>query len=910
VPAGLETPLMEKTKKGTSGKLFLVDGHSFCYRAYYAIRSLSNSRGEPTNAIYGFITMLRKLIEQYKPDHVAICFDHKKPTFRHEKYKEYKAHRAPMPEDLVSQIEPIKEFCRACRYSIFECPGFEADDVIGTLAVQGEDRGYDVFIITGDKDAMQLVTEHIRILNPHKDGFIAGREEVKKRFEGLGPEKVVDVMALMGDSSDNIPGIPGVGEKTAIRLIQEFGSVENLIKYAGKIKSKKQQELIKQNEASALLSKELAQIDTRVSFDIDWDALAIQKPDEEKLTGLLQRYEFRGMLKNMTPQGKADKAERDYRTVKTPEELHALVKALEAEEAFSFDTETTHQDPMRARLVGLSFCWKPYIAYYVPVSMKEHSGTGLPVEEVLKALKPVLENERAGKFGQNIKYDAIVMKRHGVNLRGVTFDTMIASYLVNPAKLNHNLDDITLEYLDIRKIPTSDLLGSGRDMVTMDQVPVEKVAEYACEDADCVFRLVPLLKARLEERKLEKLFREVEMPLSFVLADVEQNGVHLDVKLLAEFSARTGQELEELTRSIYKEAGEEFNINSTKQLAEIFFEKLKFPAVKKTKTGYSTDVSVLEKLSADYLLPRLLLEYREKMKLKSTYLDALPGIVNPETGAVHTSYHQTTTVTGRLSSSDPNLQNIPIKTEAGRLIRKAFVPRPRGKVKGKLLSADYSQIELRVLAHFSADPQLVKAFQEERDIHSFTATLLYGVKEENVTREMRNVAKTINFSIIYGKTAFGLSQDLHISVSEADAFIRNYFERYAGIRSYLESQKEKAREQGYLTTLLGRRAYFPDINSKNAQLRQFAERAAINAPIQGSAADLIKLAMIKIQRDLEKNDFESLMIMQVHDELVFDGPETEMEKLEKLVREGMEKAFPLEAPLRADVFIGDSWYKS
>lgn len=910
MPAGLETPLMEKNKKGTTGKLFLVDGHSFCYRAYYAIRSLSNSRGEPTNAIYGFITMLRKLIEQYKPDHVAICFDHKKPTFRHEKYKEYKAHRAPMPDDLVSQIEPIKEFCRAYRYSIFECPGFEADDVIGTLAVQGEERGYDVFIITGDKDAMQLVTDHIRILNPHKDGLVAGREEVKKRFEGLGPEKVVDVMALMGDSSDNIPGIPGVGEKTAIRLIQEFGSVENLIKYAGKIKSKKQQELVKQNEASALLSKELAQIDTRVSFDIDWDALAIQKPDEEKLTGLLQRYEFRGMLKNMTPQGKADKAERDYRAVKTAEELHALVKALEAQEAFSFDTETTHQDPMRARLVGLSFCWKPYTAYYVPVSMKEHSGTGLPAEEVLKALKPVLENERAGKFGQNIKYDAIVMKRHGVNLRGVTFDTMIASYLVNPAKLNHNLDDITLEYLDIRKILTSDLLGSGRDMVTMDQVAVEKVAEYACEDADCVFRLVPLLKARLEERKLEKLFREVEMPLSFVLADVEQNGVHLDVKLLAEFSAKTGQELEELTRSIYKEAGEEFNINSTKQLAEIFFEKLKFPAVKKTKTGYSTDVSVLEKLSADYLLPRLLLEYREKMKLKSTYLDALPDIVNPETGAVHTSYHQTTTVTGRLSSSDPNLQNIPIKTEAGRMIRKAFVPRPRGEIKGKLLSADYSQIELRVLAHFSADPQLVKAFQEERDIHSFTATLLYGVKEENVTREMRNVAKTINFSIIYGKTAFGLSQDLHISVSEADAFIRNYFERYAGIRSYLESQKEKAREQGYLTTLLGRRAYFPDINSKNAQLRQFAERAAINAPIQGSAADLIKLAMIKIQHDLEKNNFESLMIMQVHDELVFDGPETEMEKLEKLVREGMEKAFPLEAPLRADVFIGDSWYKS
>lgn len=910
MPAEVEAPLMENKKKGTAGKFFLVDGHSFCYRAYYAIRQLSNSRGEPTNAIYGFVTMLRKLIEQYKPDHVAICFDHASPTFRHERYKDYKAHRSPMPEDLAAQIEPIKEFCRAYRYSIFERPGYEADDVIGTLAVKGESRGYDVFIITGDKDAMQLVSEHIRILNPHKEGLVIGRAEVKKRFEGLGPEKVVEVMALMGDASDNIPGIPGIGEKTAVKLIQEFGSVENLVKYAGKIKAKRQQEQIRKHEADALLSKDLARIDTAVDFEIDWDALTLTDPDEKKLKELAQRYEFRTLLKDLKPQSAADKAERRYLTVTSEDALKELVRDLEKQDAFSFDTETTHQDPMRAHLVGMSFCWEPYRAFYVPVSMPQHRGEGMAVERALHALRGVLENAQIGKFGQNVKYDAIVMERHGVQIRGVCFDTMIASYLVNPVKLNHNLDDIALEYLGLRKIQTSDLLGSGRDAVTMDEVSVEKVSQYACEDADCVQRLVPVLQKKLEEHGLEKLFREVEMPLAFVLAEVERTGVYLDVKMLEELSAKASEELGQLTRDIYREAGEEFNINSTKQLAEILFEKLKYPAVKKTKTGYSTDVSVLEKLAQDYALAGMLLEYREKTKLKSTYLDALPGMVNPETGAVHTSYHQTTTVTGRLSSSDPNLQNIPIKTQAGRLVRKAFVARPRTSGRGRILSADYSQIELRILAHFSSDEQLLKAFREERDIHTFTATLLYGVSEKEVTREMRGVAKTINFSIIYGKTAFGLSQDLHIPVGEADQFIRNYFDRYSGIRAYLESQKERAREQGFLTTLLGRRAYFPDINSKNVPLRQFAERAAINAPIQGSAADLIKLAMIRIEGELVKRGLESRMIMQVHDELVFDGPEDEMKALEGMVREGMEKAYELRVPLRADFFIGDSWYKN
>jgi len=897
-----------------SGKLFLVDGHSFCYRAYYAIRNLSNSKGEPTNAIYGFITMLKKLVDDYGPDHMAICFDHGgRATFRHEKYKEYKANRSPMPEDLSQQIEPIKDFCRAYRYSIFEVPGFEADDVIGTLAKRAEEKGYEVFIITGDKDAMQLVTERILILNPHKETVICDTAGVKKKFEGLGPEKVVDVMALMGDASDNIPGVQGVGEKTAVKLILEFGSVENLMDNLSKIKSKRQQEMLAGGRANALLSKELAKIDTDMDLDIDWDALELGAPDETLLINLVKRYEFRGMLKDLAPvqpqAAEGAPGKRCYHTIQDEKELAEIVKKLKEVKTFSFDTETTSADPMRADLVGISLSWEDSCAHYIPVASNVHQGKGIPSETVLEALRPVLESAACEKFGQNVKYDYIVMKRHGVTLKGVTFDTMIASYLNNPVKFTHNLDDISLEHLGLRKIATENLLGTGKSQTTMDLVPLEKVSEYACEDVDCVYKLVPILSSKITEKNLGELFEKVEMPLVFVLAEMEMAGVYLDTGYLSELSTKAAGELEQLTLKICEEAGEEFNINSTKQLAEIFFVKKKFPVIKKTKTGFSTDVSVLEKLAKDYELPRLILEYREKSKLKSTYLDALPKMIHPETGMVHTSYNQATTVTGRLSSTDPNLQNIPIKTEAGRLIRKAFIPRPRKQGAGRILSADYSQIELRILAHFSGDSSLMRAFKEERDIHTFTATLLYGLKDEDVTREMRNVAKTINFSIIYGKTAYGLSGDLNISVGEADTFIKNYFSRYSGVRDYLEAQKEKARQDGFLTTLLGRRAYFPDINSKNGQLRQFAERAAVNAPIQGSAADLIKLAMIGIQERLAKESFKSLMTMQVHDELVFDGPEAEMAELKNLVRDGMEKAFKLNVPLVADVTIGRSWYK-
>lgn len=899
------------------GRFFLIDGNSFCYRAYYAIggpgrgrgtSSLSTSRGEPTNAVYGFVTMLRKLLNEEKPEYLAICFDRKEPTFRHERYKDYKAHRKPMPEELVEQIPIIKDFTRAYRIALFELPGYEADDLLGTLARRGEKEGLEVFIVTGDKDALQLVDETVRVYNTHKEGLIYDREKVVERFDGLGPEKVVEVMALMGDASDNIPGVPGVGEKTAIRLIREFGSVEDLYKKIDRLKTKALAETLRENEQIALLSRDLAQIDVNVPLEVDWDQIRMKPPDEERLAELFRHYEFRSLLKELTPTGEASSESRSYHCVQDEEGLASLAAQLENMEYFSFDTETTASDPMRAYLVGMSFSWKPFQAYYVPLASENHSGKGIPIERALKKLRPILEDPRRAKVGQNIKYDAIVLKRHGVDLLGISFDTMIASYLSNPLKLNHNLDDISFEYLGVRKIEIQSLLGrDGKEKPgTMDHVPLEKITDYACEDADCVFRLVPILKARLEEHGLLPLFEKVELPLSYVLARMEMNGVKIDLKFLKNLSEKLAGDLERLTGEIHRQAGEAFNINYTKQLAEILFVKMKLPVIKRTKTGYSTDVGVLEKLAETHEFPRLLLEYREKAKLKSTYFDALPEMVNPETGFIHTSFHQTTTATGRLSSSEPNLQNIPIKTETGREIRKTFIPRAKNR---KILSADYSQIELRILAHLSEDEHLIRAFQEDRDIHAFTATLLYGVPEAEVNRQMRNAAKTINFSIIYGKTAFGLSQDLKISISEADEFIEAYFRRYPRVRAYLESQKEKARTEGFLTTLLGRRSYFPEIHSKNIQLRNFSERAAINAPIQGSAADLIKLAMISIQRELERGAFKSLMIIQVHDELVFDIPTDEKTAVSHLIRREMEGAASLKVPLKVKLSVGETWFR-
>lgn len=900
--------MKKQTPKNPQGeKLFLIDGNSFCYRAFYAIPALTNSRGEATNAIYGFVAMLRKLMEEQKPEHLAVCFDRKEPTFRHEKYKDYKAHRKPMPPELVAQIEPIKEFCRLSRMPVFEKAGYEADDLIGTLAVFGKKEGHQIFIVTGDKDAFQLVDARTKIFQPHKDNLVYDTEKVKERFSGLGPEKIVDILALMGDASDNIPGVPGIGEKTAIKLIQEFGSVEGLIQNLENLSSEKQRQNIKENLEDLKMSRELATIDTKVPITIDWDALRVVEPDQAALTEYFKRYEFRGFLKASAPQGEKEEAKRRYQIVQTKTELKQFLGKIKKEKKISFDTETTSSDPILAELVGMSFSWEPFVAYYVPVASPAHEGPGLPIKEVLATLKTVLEDEKMQKYGQNIKYDQILMMRNGVQLGGVSFDTMIASYLIDPIKRNHNLDDISLEYLNVKKISTKSLIGEGKKQISMAEVPLEKIALYACEDADCVWRLVPILQKRLKELGLTELYQKTELPLSGVLACMEMNGVALDLGFLKKLSQKAAQEIEALRKDIFQEAGTEFNLDSPKQMADILFVQKKLPTFKKTKTGYSTDASVLEKLALSYELPRKILEYRERSKLKSTYLDALPEMVNPKTHCVHTSYNQTTTDTGRLSSSEPNLQNIPVKTETGRLVRKAFISRAN---KGKILSADYSQIELRVLAHFSEDPNLTKAFEEDRDIHAFTATLLYGVKEKDVTRAMRNAAKTINFSILYGKTSYGLSQDLRISIQEADLFIKNYFDRYPKIKEFLDLQREKAKTEGFLTTLLGRRSYFPNIHASNVQLRQYAERAAINAPLQGSAADLIKIAMIAIQRQLDAEQLKSLMIMQVHDELVFDVPEEEVKVLSSLVKKEMENVYKLKVPLKVDITAGATWYKN
>lgn len=885
-----------------------MDGASFCYRAFYAIPSLSNAKGEPTNAIYGFITMIRKLIEDAAPEYAAVCFDRREPTFRHDRFKDYKAHRKPMPEDLGQQMEPIKEYCRLAGFALFEKAGYEADDLLGTLAVNAEKEGFQIFIATGDKDFMQLVNEQVKIISPSKDNLIFDTAAVRRRFDGLGPEKVTDVMALMGDSSDNIPGVRGIGEKTAIKLIQEFGSLETLLERVGRIKSKSQQALLREHAEMAKESKYLATIDTNVPVEMNWDNIRLRPPDETGLAEFFKRYEFRTFLKELSVGSSTQEGKRAYQTIVSEKEFEKLLQNLKQAPAFSFDTETTSEDPVRAKLVGLSFSWEPFKAAYVAIEGMVTGGhSELSLKKVLEGIRPLLEDPARKKYGQNIKYDWIVMKQHGVALQGMAFDTMVASYLVNPLKRNHNLDDISFEYLGVKKITTASLIGSGKKQITMAEVPLEQIAEYAAEDADCVFRLVPLLKKKLEEHELEELFEKMELPLLEVLAKIEMNGVSLDLKFLKELSDNAGKDLEGLSSAIIEEAGCEFNINSTKQLAEVLFVKMKLPSIKNTKTGYSTDVSVLEKLAQTYEFPKKLLEYREKTKLKSTYLDALPEMVNPATGLVHTSYNQTITATGRLSSSDPNLQNIPVRTETGRMIRKAFVPRAP---KRKILGADYSQIELRILAHLSGDENLTTAFQEDRDIHKFTATLLYGVAEKDVTRPMRDLAKLVNFSVIYGKTAFGLSQELKISVSEADGFIQNYFKRYAKVKEYIEFLKEQARKNGFLTTMFGRRSYFPEINSKNVQMRNFAERAAVNAPVQGSAADLIKVAMIKIQDRIEADALQGRMIMQVHDELVFDVPENEMENFSVFVKEEMEGAYKLRVPLRVDLFTGNSWYKN
>jgi len=879
--------------------VYLIDGSSYIYRAYYAIRHLSSPKGFPTNALYGFTQMLLKVLKDRKPDHVAVVFDLGRKTFRTELYPEYKANRSAMPDDLVPQIAPIKEMVRAFNIPVLEKQGFEADDIIGTIARECEKAGMAVVVVTGDKDLMQIVTANVTLLDTMKDQ-ISGIPEVLERF-GVEPERVVEILGLAGDTSDNIPGVPGIGEKTALKLIQEFGSLDALLERASEVKGKTG-ERIREFANQARLSRKLATIDRHTPVDYRYEDLVASPPDTKRLADLFREYGFATLMKELTSE--ASLSTEGYRTVLSEQDFSALLRELAAVPAFAVDLETTSLNPLDAEIVGLSFSFRDHEAFYLPVG---HSYPGAPVqlsrELVLIALSPLLTDPEKRKIGQNIKYDYQILRRHGIEVQGLWCDTMLASYLLNPVRSSHGLDSLAVEFLDHKMISYQEVAGKGKEQINFSQVPLERAAVYSCEDADATFLLQGIFLPRLSTAGMDSLFFDLEMPLVKILAEMELQGVRLDLPLLGELSGMFAGQLANLEKEIFASAGCEFNINSPKQLGEVLFERLKLPAGRKTKTGWSTDMDVLTRLALEHEIASLILQFRSISKLKSTYSDALPKLVDPSTGRVHTSYNQAVTNTGRLSSSEPNLQNIPIRSEEGRKIRRAFIAE-EGSL---LLSADYSQIELRVLAHLSGDRVFCDAFAHDEDIHTRTASEVFDLLPGLVSPEMRRQAKTINFGVIYGQGAFSLARELGVSTQTAKEFIDNYFRRHSGARDFLDACVRDAEKNGYVTTILGRKLPIPDIASSNGNIRAFAQRNAINYPIQGSAADIIKRAMILVSERMKREDLKSRLIMQVHDELVFEVPEEERIQMEMLVCHEMEHAVSLQVPLKVDLSFGRNW---
>lgn len=889
---------MPPTRKPT---LYLIDGSSYLYRAYFAIRNLTSPKGVPVNALYGFIKMLLKVVRERQPDHLAVVFDAGRITFRNSIYPNYKANRLAMPDDLRVQIAPIKETVGAFRIPCLEKEGFEADDIIATIARECEAKGLAVVVVTGDKDLMQIVTEDVTLLDTMKDKE-SGLVEVVERF-GVGPERVVDILALAGDSSDNIPGVPGIGEKTATKLIQEFGTLDMLLARSGEVKGKNGERL-REFADQARLSRTLATIDLQVPLTYSFEDFAVSEPDHRRLAELFKEYGFTTMLKDL-PGGTTFSTE-NYRDVLTSDDFFSLLAALQHAELFALDLETTSLNPREAEIIGFSFSFREHEAFYIPVGHRyEGAPQQLELSMVLTKLGPLLTDPNRKIIGQNIKYDYQVLRRYGITLGSVWCDTMLASYLLNPNRSSHGLDSLTAEFLDHRKISYTDVTGSGKDQIGFAQVPVAQATIYSCEDSDATFMLYKLFTHKLEAAGMSSLLFELEAPLVPVIAEMELAGVLLDLPLLGSFSEGFASQLSVLEGQIHACAGAPFNINSPKQLGELLFDQLKLPSGKKTKTktGWSTNVDELERLAEEHDIARLVLQYRSLSKLKSTYTDALPKLVDPRSGRVHTSYNQAVTNTGRLSSSEPNLQNIPIRTEEGRKIRRAFIASDGHRI----VSADYSQIELRVLAHLSGDPVFCDAFVKGEDIHTRTASEVFGIFPEMVTPEMRRLAKTINFGVIYGQGAFSLAKQLGVSTKVAKEFIDNYFDRHRGARAFLNSCVHLAEEQGYVTTLLGRRLPIPDIHSGNATVRAFAQRNAVNYPIQGSAADLIKVAMLHISRRIGQERLKSRLIMQVHDELVFEVPDDELMVLEQMVEQEMEQAEVLRVPLKVEISSGGNW---
>ena len=894
----IDRGMTEKMKKPT---LFLVDGSNYIYRAFYAIKELSNSKGFPTNAIYGFTKMLMKLCRDWEPDYIAVAFDVKGPTFRNEAYDQYKATRKPMPDTLIPQVPIIKDIVRGLSIPVLEKEGLEADDVIGTLAKIYSEKGTKTVIVSGDKDFMQLVSDDIIIIDTMKD--ITYDIEGVREFFGVAPEKVVEVLGLMGDMSDNIPGVPGVGKKTALKLIEEFGTIEEVLKNADKVKNKRLRENLKEFTEQARMSRELATIKTDAEIEFDPERLDCSAPDTDFLKEIFRELEFSSLLQELKVR-EEEYGEKEYNLILKTDELEALLRRLQDIREFSFDLEVTSDMPMLAEMVGISICPEETEAYYIPVA---HSYEGIPQQlelgYVLESLAPLFSDEGIKKHGHNIKNSLIILSRKGIKVAGISCDTMIASYVLNPSKRGHDLTDVVRDHRGSELISRKELVGSGSKAIGFNAVPFEKAVVYSCQRADFILRLSSLLYDKIETVGLGDLFHNMEMPLVDILASMDRKGVLVDVKLLGEMSLQLGNLISISAEKIYRLAGEKFNINSPKQLQVILFDKHGLPRGKKTKEGYSTGVDVLTYLALSHELPAEILAYRSIAKLKSTYVDALPVLVNKETGRIHTSYNQAVTATGRLSSSNPNLQNIPVRTIEGRRIRQAFIP-PEGC---EIVSADYSQIELRVLAHLAGDKTLINAFKSGEDIHARTASDIFGIFPEMINPDMRRQAKVINFGIIYGMSPFGLSRELGIGQKQARTYIDAYFRRYHKVKEYLDGVLENARRDGFVTTLLNRRRYLPEINSTNASIRQFAERTAINAPIQGTAADLIKVAMLNIAEHLRKEELSTSMIMQVHDELVFEVPLGEKDEIIDMVRKKMEGVIELKVPLRVDISSGRNW---
>lgn len=892
---------LQKVKKP---RFYIVDGNGYVYRAFYALPKMNNSKGFPTNAIYGFVNMIRKLLQEEKPDYIAVAFDSKEKTFRHDSYQSYKIDRPQMADDLQQQIPYIRRICEALSLPVLEAPGFEADDVIATLMEQSKQEDVIGVIVTSDKDLLQLVEDGlIYTLDPMKDYFVYDEKAVEEKW-GVEPKRIVELMSIMGDSIDNIPGVKGIGPKGALELIQKFQSVENLLANMDQIEKKAHKQRIADSRGDLILSKQLVQLRKDVPVKVRLEELKAGKPDVQKSRNLFLELEFYSILNEYL----STFAERgaNYSTVRNLDQLRELITRLSKSKLISVCFEIDSSSPFLGSLMGISFSDHSKSGWYVPLSPRGlYVEGGLEAESVLSEIKPLLENEEIKKTAYNLKHQILILRNHGIELRGGIFDPMVMSYVINPSRHGHKLEDLAKEFLQYQTRTMKDLIGSGQKKISLSEVDVRALCEYCCENVDLVLEFTERLESELGKQGMNLFYQDLEHPLIPVLAEVEWNGVKIDTTTLQRLSEEMTKNLERLESEIFELAGGEFNINSPRQIGEVLFNKLHLPMVKKTRKtkDFSTSVEVLEELAKEYDLPQKILEYRQFTKLKSTYVDALPLMINPKTGRVHTNYAQTVATTGRLSSVDPNLQNIPIRTPWGRLIRDAFV----AEEGNWLISADYSQIELRVMAHLSGDETLIDSFLKNEDIHTRTASEVFNVPMDQMTKDIRNRAKAINYGINYGQSPFGLSQLLGIEQKDAKEFIDRYFQKYPGVKAYIDQTLEFVKEHGYVASMFGRRRYVPEIRSKDRTVFMAAQRAAINSPLQGSAADIIKLAMIEIQKVLDAGDWKTRMIMQVHDELVFEVPEEEKSRAAAMIKEKMEGVVQLKVPLTVDISIGKNW---